>query len=406
MKEDLMNPKKQKVKDRRRARKLADQAWEVANQDNFDLAGKIIRRAVAAQEDNPVLWNDQGVILGFAKKEVEAAESFRTALSLAPTYAEPYDHLAALRFRRGSVQEAIALQTQAVKYAAEKTEDAERLEAYRAAAGQSSTQETPPQVIQDQSQIVPAHEADGSFDALASLDWHALGDRLTRDGIVVLAEMVDAATCARLREMFDDDERFRKTVVMDRPEFGQGTYRYFKAPVPGVVDRLRRVVYPYVASLANEWREMLGEPERYPADWDAFRDECHRAGQTTPTPILLKYGPGGFNALHRDLRGAVFFPIQLAVVLSPCAETTDASATGVEAEAFAEGRFLFCDVPEGRSARRQEIALGLGDAVLFCTRDRLVRVGRAYGLQPVKHGVARITSGTRFVLGVPFHEYR
>jgi hypothetical protein len=151
---------------------------------------------------------------------------------------------------------------------------------------------------------------------------------------------------------------------------------------------------------------MLGEPERYPADWDAFRDECHRAGQTTPTPILLKYGPGGFNALHRDLRGAVFFPIQLAVVLSPCAETTDASATGVEAEAFAEGRFLFCDVPEGRSARRQEIALGLGDAVLFCTRDRLVRVGRAYGLQPVKHGVARITSGTRFVLGVPFHEYR
>ena len=401
-----MNPKKQKVKDRRRARKLADQAWDAANEDNFDLAEKIIRRAVAAQEDNPVLWNDQGVILGFAKKEVEAAESFRTALSLAPTYAEPYAHLAALRFRRGSVQEAVALQTQAVKYAPEKIEYAERLEAYRAAVGESGTQEAPPQVVQDQPRIVPPCDAEGAFDELASLDWHALGDRLTCDGIVVLVETVDAATCARLREMFDDDESFRKTVIMDRPEFGQGTYRYFKAPVPGVVDRLRRAVYPYVASIANEWQEMLGEAARYSAEWDAFRDECQRAGQTTPTPILLKYGPGGFNALHRDLRGAVFFPIQMAVVLSPSAEKIDPDATGVEAEAFGGGRFLFCDVPEGRNARRQEIALGLGDAVLFCTRDRLVRVGGAYGLQPVKHGVDQITSGTRFVLGVPFHEYR
>ncbi|MBI3462034.1 MAG: 2OG-Fe(II) oxygenase [Planctomycetes bacterium] len=38
------------------------------------------------------------------------------------------------------------------------------------------------------------------------------------------------------------------------------------------------------------------------------RSECHAAGQPTPTPILLKYGPGGFNALHRDLRGGVYFP--------------------------------------------------------------------------------------------------
>jgi uncharacterized protein len=113
---------------------------------------------------------------------------------------------------------------------------------------------------------------------------------------------------------------------------------------------------------------------------------------------LLKYGPGGFNALHRDLRGSVFFPIQLAVVLSPRAEA--------QAGGFEGGAFLFCDVPEGKKSRRQEIALGLGDAVLFCTRDRLLRVGGVHGLQPVKHGVAPITAGERVVLGVPFHEYR
>jgi hypothetical protein len=201
--------------------------------------------------------------------------------------------------------------------------------------------------------------------------------------------------------MFDDNERFAKTVVMDRPEFGQGVYRYFADPIPTVVDQLRRAVYPHAARTANLWQEMLGEPNRFPAEWDAFRDECHRAGQTTPTPILLKYGPGGFNSLHRDLRGAVFFPIQMAVVLSQHMESSDEQASGFEG-----GEFLFCDVPEGGKSRRQRFSLGQGDAVLFCTRDRLVRVGGVYGLQPVKHGVAKITAGTRFVLGVPFHEYR
>ena len=185
------------------------------------------------------------------------------------------------------------------------------------------------------------------------------------------------------------------------PEFGQGTYRYFRAPIPVTVDQLRRAVYPHVASVANQWQLLLGKTEGYPAEWEAFRDECRSAGQTTPTPILLKYGPGGFNTLHRDLRGAVFFPIQMAVVLSPRAE-----ATATPAEGFRGGEFLFCDVPEGKRSRRRQIAAGLGDAVLFCTRDRLAPVGGAYGLQPVKHGVTTITSGQRFVLGVPFHEYR
>src|SRR4029077_8376732 len=115
--EDRMNPKKQKAKDRRRARVLAEQAWEAANHGNFDLAEKIIRRAVSTQEDNPVLWNDQGVILGLRHKESEAAKSFAAALSLAPTFADPYAYLATLRLRQGRVPEALGLQTQAVKYA-------------------------------------------------------------------------------------------------------------------------------------------------------------------------------------------------------------------------------------------------------------------------------------------------
>jgi len=163
---------------------------------------------------------------------------------------------------------------------------------------------------------------------------------------------------------------------MERDDFGQGVYRNFRAPIPAVVEGLRRSVYPHVARIANEWQGLLNEVERFPEEWEGFRLRCHEAGQTIPTPILLKYGPGGFNALHRDLRG----------VLSPIMETTGQ-------EGFRGGEFLFCDVPEGKKSRRRVIPAGLGDAVLFCTRDRLVRVGGAYDLQPVK-------------LGVPFHEYR
>jgi uncharacterized protein len=393
-----VNPKRQKEKDRRRARKLANEAWEAVEAGNLDLAEKVVRRAVAARPDNPVLWDDQGIILGLRGKEAEAAEAFRTALSLAPTFAEPFAHLAALRARQGFTAEAVALQTQAVGHAPDNTGYAERLAAYRAMAAKV---DAPVAIAPDPPREEPPPEADGWPERVAALGWPHLAERLTRDGCVLIPELVDPATCARLCTMYEDDSLFAKTVVMDRPEFGLGEYRYFRAPLPAVVDQLRRAAYPHVARIANHWQALLGKPERYPAEWKAFRDECRRAGQSTPTPILLRYHAGGFNALHRDLRGAVFFPIQMAVVLSPWADPADPQAAG-----FRGGDFLFCDVPEGKKARRRQVAAGLGDAVLFCTRDRLVPVGGVYGLQPVKHGVTPITAGTRYVLGVPFHEYR
>src|SRR5436309_7887720 len=105
-----MNPKKQKVKDRRRARKLAEEAWQAVDEGNLDLAEKIIRRAVDAQPENPVLWADQGLILELREKPFEAVDAFRTALSLAPTFADAFAYLAALRLRQGFTREAFVLQ--------------------------------------------------------------------------------------------------------------------------------------------------------------------------------------------------------------------------------------------------------------------------------------------------------
>jgi uncharacterized protein len=401
-----MNSKKMKEKERRRARKLAEQAWEAANDENFDLAEKLIRRAVDTQPDNPMLWNDQGVLLLLRAKETEANRSFRTAISLAPTYAEPFAHLAALRAKvvgpddLDDLRAAVRLMEKAVHHAPENAEYAERLETYRSlvdcrseSVHESAPATAPPTAI----------NSDGGKWAAktATLDWKELGAQLIREGCVVVPALLDALTCAEIRRQFGDDAVFAKTVVMDRDEFGKGIYRYFKAPIPAVIDELRGAVYPHVARIVNEWQGLLNEIERFPEEWEQFRLRCQEAGQTTPTPILLKYDAGGFNALHRDLRGSVYFPIQMAVVLSPNRDTQES-----EAEGFRGGEFLFHDVPEGKKSRKRTIAAGLGDALLFCTRDRLARVGGMYGLQPVKHGVNEITEGTRVVLGVPFHEYR
>lgn len=398
-----MNAKKRKTKERRRARKLADQAWDAVDVDNLDLAEKLIRRAVATQIDNPVLWHDQGMILCLRGNELEAEQAFRATLSLAPDFADAYAQLAAIHSRRSQLADAVALQQQAVTHAPENSEYRKRLESYRSLVGQVDTQLL---VKSGSSLRIETEPRDRGFDELlasrlAEIDWSKLEGELTRNGCILVPRLMDAATCEMSREWFDDDALFAKTVVMDRPQFGCGVYRYFRAPMPDLLDVLRRAVYEYVAPIANRWTELLHECSRFPDDWNEFRDECHRAGQSTPTPILLKYEAGGFNALHRDLRGDVYFPIQLAIILSECADPSDPKLAG-----FHGGDFLFADSPERKKSRCRSIRAGLGDAILFCTRDRLISIGGAYGLQAVKHGVSQITSGNRLVLGLPFHEYR
>ncbi len=401
-----MNAKKQKEKERRRARKMIDQAWEAANAGNLDLARKISQRAVTTQIDNPRLWNDRGRILLLSAEWNEADRAFRYAIRLARDFAEPYHHLASVRAQQDRLDDAVALEADALRLDPGNITYANQLEAYRTTAElqrQETLRKLPWAGTQDPANKLPEDPPESDrvaadwSERLQTLDWEHLGERLTQEGYVLLPELLPAADCAILRQLFDEDSLFVKTVVMDNPDFGEGIYRYFRAPIPAAVAGLRRAVYPHVAAIANTWQELLGEEETYPAEWRLFRDRCRQAGQTKSTPILLRYGPGGFNALHRDIRGRVFFPIQLAIVLSP---RTDQAPNG-----FQGGEFLFCDVPEGRKARRRKVAAGLGDAVLFCTRDRLVQIGGVYGLQPVKHGMAPLIEGSRTVLGMPFHDY-
>jgi hypothetical protein len=150
---------------------------------------------------------------------------------------------------------------------------------------------------------------------LDRLDWPALEAWLDESGFAMTPPLLTPEQCAEVRDMFGDHERFRSTVVMARHAYGEGSYRYFADPLPPLVQCLRTALYPPTARIANRWADRLGE-RHYPEDLDGLLGECAGLGQHKPTPLVLRYGPGGYNCLHQDVYGDLTFPLQLLIMLS------------------------------------------------------------------------------------------
>jgi len=228
----------------------------------------------------------------------------------------------------------------------------------------------------------------------ARVDWAMVRASLDAMGFARIPDLLAAGECRSLAALFDDATRFRARVDMARHRFGEGEYRYFGRPLPPLVSALRAALYAPLARIANGWLERLGAEPRLPASLAGFLATCRAAGQRRPTPLLLRYGPGGFNCLHRDLYGAVAFPLQVTILLS---------APGRD---FTGGEFLLVEQRPRLQARGEAIALRRGEAVVFPTRERPVQGARGIGRAGVRHGVSRIHSGQRVALGLIFHDAR
>ena len=213
---------------------------------------------------------------------------------------------------------------------------------------------------------------------------------LDERGFAVLPRLLPPEQCERLALAYDDD-LFRSTITMARHGFGQGEYKYFRYPLPGLVEELRSALYPRLAPVANGWQEALGSAVRYPAALSEFLEQCHQAKQTRPTPLMLRYGPGDYNCLHQDLYGETHFPLQVAILLSG-------------SENFSGGEFVLTEQRPRRQSRASVVPLQQGDAVVFAVRDRPVRGSRGYYRVQHRHGVSELRSGQRHTLGIIFHD--
>ncbi|HSE16385.1 MAG TPA: 2OG-Fe(II) oxygenase [Pyrinomonadaceae bacterium] len=229
-------------------------------------------------------------------------------------------------------------------------------------------------------------------DRVEAVSWPQVYRDLDAEGNAVVKSLLPADECDEVRALYNREKIFRSQVVMERHGFGRGEYRYFSYPLPGLIAAMRTSLYPHLVTIANRWNEAMGIDVRYPATHADFIRRCHQAGQNKPTPLLLKYGTDDYNCLHQDLYGEHIFPLQFAVLLS-------------EPEIdFTGGEFVMTEQRPRMQSRPVVVPLRKGDAIVFAVHHRPVQGRKSVYRVNLRHGVSRLRSGSRYTLGIIFHD--
>jgi hypothetical protein len=223
-------------------------------------------------------------------------------------------------------------------------------------------------------------------------DWKKLSQDLSGYGCAVIEKLLSPDECRGIAALYPQESHFRSHIQMARHGFGKGEYRYFKYPLPDLIDGLRTALYPHLADVANDWNRRMGIDQRYPAQHADFLKQCHDGGQTRPTPLLLQYVPGDFNCLHQDLYGDLAFPLQVAVLLSEPGQD------------FTGGEFVLTEQRPRMQSRVEVVPLRQGNAVAFAVHNRPVQGTKGTYRVNLRHGVSRVRSGMRHTLGIIFHD--
>lgn len=227
---------------------------------------------------------------------------------------------------------------------------------------------------------------------IAGLDWPAIQAALHAQGHATTGPLLTTAEAATLAAGYAQEAPYRSRVVMARHGFGRGEYKYFSYPLPPLIEQLRQHLYPHLVPVANAWQAALGQATRYPADLSDMLARCHEAGQSRPTPLILKYGEGDYNCLHQDLYGEHVFPLQVAFLLSEPGSD------------FAGGDFVLVEQRPRMQSRPHVVPLRQGEAVIFAVHHRPVQGTRGVYRVNLRHGVSTLKRGQRYTAGVIFHD--
>jgi hypothetical protein len=239
---------------------------------------------------------------------------------------------------------------------------------------------------------IPSADSRPLKERVEEYDWDAVASNLNSYGCAVLERLLTPDECRCLAALYPHDENFRSHVHMARHGFGKGEYKYFRYPLPAVLNALRPVLYSRVATVANEWNARMDVDTRYPQQHADYLKLCHKAGQVRPTPLLLQYAAGDFNCLHQDLYGELAFPLQFTILLSQPGQD------------FTGGEFVLTEQRPRMQSRVEVVPLQQGDAVVFAVNSRPVQGTKGVYRVNLRHGVSRIRSGQRHAIGIIFHD--
>lgn len=224
------------------------------------------------------------------------------------------------------------------------------------------------------------------------LSWEDITATMDSKGFALVKNVLTGDECDGLTAHYNDEHLYRKTIVMERHHYGQGEYKYFKYPLPALIQQLRETVYLKLAPIANNWMQLLNKEHSFPDTLDELLQHCHEHDQLRPTPLILQYVTGGYNAMHQDLYGEVFFPMQLVFIL----DEPDVDYEG--------GEFILIEQKPREQSRVMVLKLTKGDMLLFTTSYRPARGSKGYHRVNMKHGVSELSSGKRRSMGIIFHD--
>ncbi|MEQ8475318.1 2OG-Fe(II) oxygenase [Fulvivirga sp.] len=229
-------------------------------------------------------------------------------------------------------------------------------------------------------------------DKIQSLNWDSIAQNLNTKGYTTIPSLLSHEQCESLRALYQKKTGYRKTVVMERHRFGLGEYKYFDYPLPPLIQALRTNVYKHLAPIANLWMKALKTGLAYPETHTELLELCKAKLQTKPTALILKYEEGGYNTLHQDLYGEVYFPIQMVIFLSEYGED------------YEGGEFVITEQVPRAQSKAIVLKPKLGDVVLFATNFRPIKGKNGYYRANMKHGVSELSKGHRMTAGIIFHD--
>ena len=227
---------------------------------------------------------------------------------------------------------------------------------------------------------------------ITQLNWDELIASMNEKGFASASNILTAEECDGLINQYHNDLLYRKTIVMERYQYGLGEYKYFQYPLPPLVQNLREMVYAQLAPIANNWMQVLNIDKKFPDNLAGLLELCHLNGQQRPTPLILQYGKGGYNALHQDLYGDVYFPMQAVIFLNEPGED------------YEGGEFVLVEQKPRAQSKAIVLKPRKGDMLVFTTNFRPVKGAKGYYRVNMKHGVSEITNGKRYTLGIIFHD--